>query len=249
MHNWTKNLIYTTQDEGNPGRRGLLWSSSFIQAYYTCETLGAIDWQSTLRDSRLEAWAKDAVESINPPKAIKAMLHFCYDLLGPEAPRRFDDLFKEELKGLDNPVAILMDIPTDTYYFQEQQNFRQRYEQIMNCNSLSPDEHLDLVFRMARFVYSVRENLFHGYTLAVMVSENLSLQKRLLIYTGLLIAICELLFITLEQKTNWHPEITRFDRSQYDYYLEALAASKLRHKGRINILQHLHDRKNETTPD
>jgi len=249
MHTWTKNLIYTTQDENNPDKRGLLWSSSFIQAYYTCETISAIDWKSTLQGSGLAIWAAESAESANPTEAMKAMLKFSYELLGPAAPQQFNSLFADELKGLDDPVAILMDIPSDIYYFREQQNFRKRYEQVLQSEILSPAEHLDLVYRMARFVYSVRENIFHGYTLAVMVSQNLSLQKRLLIYSGLLTAVCEMLFKTLEQKSNWQPEITKFERSQYDYYLEALEASKFRHKGRSSIFQHFHNRKNETPSD
>lgn len=240
MHTWTRNLVLTTQDANNSGKRGLLWSSTFIQAYYNCETLCAIDWDSTMQGPELAVWAREASESSNPSKAMKAMISFCCSLLGPEAPKRFQEIFANELKVLDDPLAILLDIPSDVYYYQEQQHFRKRFEQIMHGIDLTRDEHLDLLFRMGRFVYSVRENIFHGYTLAVMVSHNPSLQKRLLIYSGLLISICELLFQTLDQKTNWKPEATKLDQSQHDYYLEALEASKLRHKGRSNIIQHIH---------
>jgi len=236
MYYWARKLTYTTRDESNIDNRGLLWSSSFIQAYYACETLCSIDWQATLNKSGMEVWDQESVESRNPTEALKAMLQFCYDLLGSDAPLKFNQLFTDEIKSLDDPVAILNDISADMYYFKEQQNFRSRFEQIRRVADLTPDEHRDLVFRMVRFVYSVRDNVFHGYTLAIMMTQNVSLQMRLQIYSGLLLAVCELLFEVLEQKSNWQPEITKFDRPQYDHYLEAIEASRFRNKGRVNIL-------------
>lgn len=55
-----------------------------------------------------------------------------------------------------------------------------------------------------RFVYMVRNNIFHGTKNTIEMSEVFQ-RKRLDIYSNIIIAINELLFKALERKTSFRP--------------------------------------------
>lgn len=217
----------------------LYWSTTFIQAHFSSEIVSSINWRALTERNTIEPWSAEMNKALSPVDKMRAMLKFCYDNLGDEAPAKFNGIFAEKLKNLSDPFTILGTRGFFDNVHQNQAHFEERFRKITQDKSLSRDEHAVLVFKMLRYVYSVRDNFFQGLALiSIPLDENM--QLRFQIYSDLLLALCDFLFHTVGEISNWdHQDVIMANQLQYDYFSKAFEESSLRNRGRrILSMQH-----------
>ena len=211
----------------------LLWSTSFIQSQFACYMLADRNWHGLLDTGALEPWPAELSEGLSPTDKMKDMVRFCYDALGSETADIFDEILAKRLKNIRDPLTILCTRHSlvSTEVFQD--NFQGRFQKIIDHDTKDLDEHMLLVYKLLRFIYSVRDNLFQGLAF---ISEPIDefMPARFEIYSEILLASCELVFTTVEKISDWHhQDVTLFSTNVS--MSQTLEESRLRNIGRSSI--------------
>jgi hypothetical protein len=226
LHEATMRLEHAARDIECPENTWQVFTPSrFIYAFFAFNSIYDIDWQSSFDKQKVIRWQpeekninnkdNDRLQCIipcriienndRPPKEvdqIKYYIKYFNDKLVSEAPNRFAKILKQMLDsfGITDPVTALKDID-----LVNANNKLERQSKIVPVQfSLvlqgyqEPDDFYSSVVFLIKFVYKVRCNLFHG-TKTMVHLLNQEQQKRLLIYTALLISANSLLFRVAEK--------------------------------------------------
>lgn len=236
IYRLAQNLNMTISQQGSRENAHLIWSTAFIQSYFACDTLSNYDWQALPNSREIEPWPAEMEESLSQTDMMREMVKFCYDTLGEQAPGVFDEILAKSLRNIKDPCEVLStrSLAVSTENFQA--NFQERFRHIVQTRDLNKDEHALLVYKMLRFIYAVRDNVFQGLTLISDPMDEL-MPMRFQIYSDILLSICELLFRTVEHISNWrHKDVDVFNQKSNIFTSKAVEESQLRNKGRSSIL-------------
>lgn len=156
-----------------------------------------------MKNSRLTTFPKkfEDGKEIEPSEGqkYKAMIDFIF-LIDDKNDK---DLFIKMIKGkytIDKLIETISKITLDDRITDsERENFKKEYEKLLKTNEIKIGE---LKNDIIRFVYMVRNNIFHGTKNTIEMSEVFQ-RKRLDIYSNIIIAVNELLFKVLERNTDF----------------------------------------------
>lgn len=231
-----QNLNATFLRQGRFENPHLIWSTAFIQAYFATSSLCSYKWQVFAETGQLVPWSLETEKDLAPTNNMREMLKFCYSILGPNSPNFFREILTKRLQDINNPYTVLstrsLIVSTENY----QANFQNRIRQIFERQDLEQDEHALLLYKILRFIYSIRENIFCGLSL-ISTPMDEYMPARFRIYSEVLLAVCELLFTTVESISNWQREPGNvFTKSPYSIAGRAIEESLLRNTRRSAIL-------------
>lgn len=179
--------------------------SKFIYAYFAFNSFYNFDWPESVKNNKLTLFPKriEDGKEIDPSESqkYKAMIDFVFE--GVENSDK--ELFLKIIKGKDDISrtidAISRITPDNRISESERENFKKEFEKLLKTNEIKIGK---LKNDIIRFVYMVRNNIFHGTKNTIEMSEVFQ-RKRLDIYSNIIIAINELLFKALERKTSFRP--------------------------------------------
>lgn len=212
------------------------WSTSFIQAYFACNMLSEYNWHTLLEHEELQPWSAEEVETLSPADTLRDMVKFCYDTMGDKTPAVFDAILADRLSHIKDPCVILSTRNPSVSNEVFQDNFQVRFRKLIQHESKDWDEHMLLVYKLLRFIYSVRDNLFQGLALISSPMDEV-MPERFEIYAEVLLASCELLFHTVEECSDWqHQDVNLFNQAGNPYISKTIEESRLRNAGRSSIL-------------
>lgn len=232
IYRLAENLNQTTRKQTNLENASLIWSTTFIQSFFTCDTLSNYDWPAFLVTHKIDSWPDDLEASLSQVDRMREMVKFCYDALGDKAAARFDDILNDRLASIKDPCVALSARSTAVSTVNFQANFQERFRQIIQKTPLDKDEHMLLVYKMLRFIYSVRDNVFEGLTIIAYPMDEF-MPLRFQIYSDVLLSTCGLLFHTVEQISDWrHQDVDIFSIKNNSYTSNAVEESRLRNTGR-----------------
>jgi hypothetical protein len=187
----------------------------FIYAFFTFNRIYGFDWQSSIIDKhKAIRWSRN--ENGKYPKEviqIKDYLTYVNTQLLPETPlffakelRRILDLF-----GIYDPVTTLKN--ADLVNASKETEKICRHLDFVLQGTQDPEIFFQSAYYLLRFVYRVRCNVFHG-SKTVVHMLNTEQQKRLSIYSALLIAANSLLFLVAKKSNiGWNEVSVDFDQS------------------------------------
>jgi len=177
--------------------------SRFIYAFFTFNSIYSFDWEKSFRQNEAITWSTDEGERVpREDDQFKAYLRYAASALGPDALPIFRNELARRLTayGIDQQAGDL-----------EEVNLVNATKKLKNLARQLPGEFRKLASGKTKevdfypsactlfsFVYGVRCNLFHGRKTTVQLLET-GQQRRLLIYTAVLIAGNSLLFKTAEK--------------------------------------------------
>lgn len=203
LHYITKEYEHIVEYER--GAWKLFEPSKFIYAYFAFNSFYNFDWEVSLKNRKLTAFPKriEDGKEIEPSEGqkYKAMIDFIFS----RVDKNDKELFVKIIKGKDNienTIATISRITPDNHISEsERVNFKREFENLLRSNEIKIGK---LKNDIIRFIYMVRNNIFHGTKNTIEMSE-LFQRKRLDIYSNIIIAINELLFMVLEKNTDFKP--------------------------------------------
>lgn len=203
LHYITKKYDHIVEYER--GAWKLFEPSKFIYAYFAFNSFYNFDWEESLKKSRLTGFPKKIEDGkeIEPSESqkYKAMIDFIFSKVDDNDK----ELFLKMIKGkdaIDKTIETISRITPDIRITDsERENFKKEFENLLKSNEIKIGK---LKNDIVRFVYMVRNNIFHGTKNTIEMSEVFQ-RKRLDIYSNIIIAINELLFKVLEKTTDFRP--------------------------------------------
>lgn len=207
----------------------LYWSTTFVQAHFACEIACGIHWPTLHKKGFIEPWPQEMDQSVSPLEKMRTALDFSYTVFGGEAVSMFHGLLVKQCEKSRNPLEAL-----NTYdlapTMQYQANFAERFLKVYNDQSISADEHIILVYKMIRYIYSVRDHFFQGLSLISRpLDENI--QLRFETYSNVLLVFCEFLYSAVEHISNWsHKDVILANQNRYNYFGNVIETSNLRNR-------------------
>ncbi len=179
--------------------------SKFIYAYFAFNSFYNFDWEESLKKSELTAFHKKVEDGkeIEPSEGqkYKAMIDFIFS----KVDNNDKELFIKIIKGKDaieRTIETISKITPDNRITEsERENFKKEFENLLKSNEIKIGK---LKNDIIRFIYIVRNNIFHGTKNTIEMSEVFQ-RKRLDIYSNIIIAVNELLFKVLEKNTDFRP--------------------------------------------
>lgn len=178
-------------------------SLSLYLCFFTFNSICSFDWETSFKGKEAITWSTD--EAVVVPKEdeqFKAYLKYTASALRPDVPA----IFSKELGcrlaayGIDQPTRELEEVSVVNATKKLKNLARQlpgEFRKLANGKA-KDDDFYPSACALFSFVYGVRCNLFHGRKTTVQLLEPAQ-QRRLLIYTALLIAGNSLLFKTAEK--------------------------------------------------
>ncbi|MFN4299895.1 MAG: hypothetical protein ACK4EX_09230 [Thermaurantimonas sp.] len=134
-------------------------------------------------------------------KKYKAMIDFIFS----KVDNSDKEFFVKMIKGkdpIDRTIETISRItPNNRITESERENFKNEFENLMRSIEIKIGKFKNDIIR---FVYMVRNNIFHGIKNTIEMSEVFQ-RKRLEIYSRIIIAVNELLFKVLEKTTDFRP--------------------------------------------
>ena len=156
--------------------------SKFVYAYFVFNSLYSIDWESSVRNETLTDLNRGDSEEFDK---IQAMANFV-------GINRFNLSLPEYIKGhLDMSVE---EATEELRNAEIANHFKATFNKVMGGQDVS-----NSVESMLRFVYRVRNNVFHGTKRILHMEEN-GQSNRLKIYAAILLAVNELLFDAVAER-------------------------------------------------
>ena len=203
LHYITKKYDHIVEYER--GAWKLFEPSKFIYAYFAFNSFYNFNWEESLEKSKLTTFPKkfEDEKEIEPSEGqkYKAMIDFIFS----RVDENDKDLFIKMIKGkdtIDKLIETISKITSDNRITDsERRNFKKEYEKLLRTNEINI---VKLKNDIIRFVYMVRNNIFHGTKNTIEMSEVFQ-RKRLDIYSNIIIAVNELLFKVLERYTDFSP--------------------------------------------
>lgn len=183
-----------------------LWNdyapSGFVYAFFTFNSIYSFDWESSFRDKKVVRWEPDKLgKMLREEDQIKAYLCCMDSLIKPETAGLLSSDLSIQLKRHDisDPVEELMQVDIVNATNKVKNLAKQmpgKFKNLLSAKVKPEDLFADLC-AILRFVYAVRCNLFHGSKTHVELLD-LKQQRRILIYSSILIATNALLFKAAE---------------------------------------------------
>ena len=231
IYKLAENLHSSIQQQSSFDTARHYWSTLFIQAHFACDLLSNMNWPALWEKDVLEPWPDEMAKQLSPVDRMKEMLGFCYKILENDAPSVFNKILAEKYKNIKDPISVLNTKGLPPSVHKNQANFHDRFEKISR-GSVNKDEHAELLFKMIRYIYSVRDNFLRGFAfITIPLDENM--QLRFQIYSDVLLAVCELVFKAVEQCSNWRHEDAILAQEPQNFYASRAAdESHLRNKPR-----------------
>ena len=199
LHNATIQLEHGIREFGKTTSRWRDFAPSrFIYAYFTFNSIYSFDWANSFSEMKAIYWGEKEEEKIPKEEVqIKFFLKFVYEQLGEKSAIHFQAETRKWVKifGVQNPIQELekMDLINATKKVEQLgKQFPGNFSNIYNMK-LMPTDFYSVSCVLLEFIYKVRCNLFHGRKTRIELLDK-GQQKRLLIYTALLIATNNLLF-------------------------------------------------------
>jgi len=217
IYRLAENLHSSIEQQSNFDNARQHWSTLFIQAHFACDLLSNMNWPAFRDENILEPWSDETARTLTAVDRMREMLSFCYISLGNEAPALFNRLLADKHKNIQDPVLILGCKGLPVSLHEPLSNFKDRFEKITQDINLSRYEHATLLYKMMRYIYSVRENFLRGFAfITIPLDENM--QLRFHIYSDVLLAVCELVFYSVEQSSNWRRDDEILPDHNKSYY-------------------------------
>lgn len=200
LHIVTKDFKHIIEYE--PGSWKMFEPSKFVYSYFAFNSFYNFDWQKsceTLILTPLEKIVKHGKEEYpNEENKFKAMIDFIFNHSSEEDRIEFTRFIKRP-KG-NNPISnkhlfeYIEGITSDKRITEsEREDFKKEFKKMIESDTLKIGK-LKLILR---FIYLVRNNIFHGTKNTIEMSDK-NQRKRLEIYSNILIATNELLFKSLQ---------------------------------------------------
>lgn len=191
------------------GEWRLFEPSKFIYAYFAFNSFYNFEWSESLEKKELIAFPekitlegieKDATEG----HKYKSMIDFIFSHATDSDKDEFLKIICGQKRNEDIIKSISKITPDNRIKESERDNFKKEFEKLITERDIKVGK---LKNDIVRFVYLVRNNIFHGTKNTIEMSENFQ-RKRLEIYTNILVALNQLLFNILERKTDFQPHQT-----------------------------------------
>lgn len=229
VYRLAENLNEYLQKQSTFDGSRLYWSTTFIQAHFACRIASRIYWPALLNNGSIEPWPSEKARSLSALEKMGTALDFSYTVFGSEAVSVFHRLLVNQCERSRDPLNALhtYDLaPTKQY----QANFAERFLKVYNDQNISPDEQAASVFKMMRYIYSVRDHFFEGFSLITRpLDENI--QLRFETYSNVLLVFCEFLYSAVEHISNWsHEDVILANQNKYNYFASVIEASNLRNR-------------------
>jgi hypothetical protein len=178
--------------------------SRFIYAFFTFNSIYSYNWKESFNTKKTIKWSNTA--NVNIPeeiKQIKSYLGCMVDRMQQDIVVFFGNRTKELLKSYNitrpfddlGKIAVAPNSTTSIKNLAKQ--FPGQFKRIYEARS-SAEEFFPAACAVFEFIYKVRCNLFHGSKTTVKLLDS-SQQRRLLIYTAILIVGNSLLFEVTER--------------------------------------------------
>jgi hypothetical protein len=182
----------------------------FIYAYFAFNSLYSIDWKQSATIRKAVQWVPDEAGRLpKEEKQFRELLRFVYDLLDLQTPSVFAAHLQTNLIsfGVDTAISEL-DRITSSNETEDTKGLRKafpsNFKHIMQETSKAND-HLAALTSVLRFIYKVRNNVFHGSKSRIQMLDSPQ-QQRLLIYTAVLVAVGDVFFEAIQQTSlGWKP--------------------------------------------
>ena len=220
LHLVTKDFKHIIEYE--PGSWKMFEPSKFVYSYFSFNTFYNIDWQKSCETyilTSLEKVIKEGKEEFpNEENKFKSMIDFIFNHTSTEDRIEFTQFIKGPNKR-ENHISnkILLKYiegitPDKRIKESEIEDFKKEFKKMIESDNLL----IGKLKVMLRFVYLVRNNIFHGTKTTIEMSDK-NQRKRLEIYSNILIATNELLFKSLENilktKFDGHYKLNLNDRN------------------------------------
>jgi len=169
--------------------------TKFIYSYFSFNSIYSYDWEKSFwkrtphsRDRKIKEETK-----------IKETIETFYEELSNDFKKKFQKSLKNYMFcDSEEVMKILDEIKTDSLIDKDVKNrFTEDVEKIL-VEKISNNEVKDRLNNILKFIYKVRNNIFHGTKTTVdMAGEEQ--KKRLKIYTAILLSTNELLFVAAKE--------------------------------------------------
>lgn len=176
----------------------------FVYAFFTFNSIYSFDWSASIETKTAVRWKKDEKGHFpRGKKQFKRYIRFCSDTLGEATPLTFSDQLQEclALFKVENWVQALENIKPSNEISKDRiyrEAFPNNFDKLI-YGQITREDHYATLVTALMFIYRVRNNIFHGSKTRIEM-ESMEQQKRLLIYTALLISTNGLLFKSIERK-------------------------------------------------
>jgi hypothetical protein len=220
LHLVTKDFKHIIEYE--PGSWKMFEPSKFVYSYFAFNTFYNFDWQKSCETyilTPLEGVIKEGkIEFPNEENKFKSMIDFVFNHTSTEDRIEFIHFIKRPNKR-ENPISskLLFEYiegitPDKRIKESERDDFKKEFIKMVESDNLL----IGKLKNILRFVYLVRNNIFHGTKTTIEMSDK-NQRKRLEIYSNILIATNELLFKSLENilktKFDGHYKLNLDDRN------------------------------------
>ena len=196
--------------------------SRFVYAFFTFNSIYLYDWETSFLEKTAVKWKPEPKPG--PPfekEQFGSLVKFCYSKLA-DAPSIFINSLHRNLEHfkISNPSEILKGIEKAPNETNSIKLLRSEFPKLFQTLIEKTDNeiiHRDALLDCLRFIYGVRNNIFHGRKTRIQMSDGTQ-QSRLLIYAAFLLAINDLLFTLAEKESiNWIPPPIKFDQHKKSF--------------------------------
>jgi len=191
--------------EYQKGAWKLFEPSKFIYAYFAFNSFYNFDWEESLKNNKLTVFQGRIVDGneIEPSESqkYKAMIDFIFKRVKNDEKELFIRIITNGNDIISTIEAISKITPDNRITDSERESFKKEFEKLLNTNEIKVGK---LKNDIIRFVYMVRNNIFHGTKNTIEMSEVFQ-RKRLDVYSNIIVAVNELLFKILEKEISFKP--------------------------------------------
>lgn len=178
-------------------------SSHFIYSYFLFNSIYSIDWQKTLKEEKIIDWSwyyKKTGNGKDEKEKISAYIDFLHEQIGSNFFNLFQIFLKNNLK-VDNPLEELEGIICNNIYESKKKKFIENFKLVYNEENVNKVKTIE---ELAKFVYLIRNNIFHGSKSAIEQMERKQ-RNRIKIYSSILNTLNHLLFYVGINHLKWRP--------------------------------------------
>ncbi|MGI6666579.1 MAG: hypothetical protein ACOX5Q_03850 [Bacillota bacterium] len=211
LHMASTTLTHGIRREEGTGWRGFP-PSKFVYAYFAFNSTYSVDWHETLKQGVVVEWGP-----VREMEKIKSYVTFTGGVEEEGAATWFLTkltLYTRQWANLDlndaeRELGFIVDDERSGPY---RNAFRGAFRAI--CAEEKPKPFVDLLCDLLRFIYQVRNNIFHGTkTFSDMADERQ--QRRLSIYTAILCATQDVFFESARRHFRWYPRDAQPPRNRF----------------------------------
>ncbi len=197
LHYVTKTYDHIIQYQKDAWR--LFEPSKFIYAYFAFNSYYNFDWENSLKEKKLCGYPEDVDKTEG--YRYKAMIDFIFPKLDDSDRECFFKIIRGKMTEEKLIEMISMITPDHRISPSEREDFKKAFKEMLTKKEIKIGK---LKHVIVRFIYMVRNNIFHGTKNTIEMSEIFQ-RKRLEIYSNIIIALNEMLFRVLARFTAFKP--------------------------------------------